>query len=81
MHFVHRYYKGSALSALAIRRCQAQQHIAEGCCWVDIDLEKFFDRVNHDKSGAEAAHCAASGEMVQGAGSGTDAAGGCRWIA
>src|SRR5712692_2103092 len=29
---------------------QAQQHIAEGYGWcVDFDLEKFFDRVNHDK--------------------------------
>src|SRR3982075_4111307 len=29
---------------------QAQQFIAEGYCWcVDLDLEKFFDRVNHDK--------------------------------
>src|SRR5258708_4713994 len=29
---------------------QAQQYIAEGCRWVvDLDLEKFFDRVNHDK--------------------------------
>ena len=28
---------------------QAQSHIAEGHRWVvDIDLEKFFDRVNHD---------------------------------
>ena len=28
----------------------AQQYIAEGCRWVvDLDLEKFFDRVNHDK--------------------------------
>ena len=28
----------------------AQGHIAAGCRWVvDIDLEKFFDRVNHDK--------------------------------
>jgi RNA-directed DNA polymerase len=28
---------------------QAQEYIAEGCRWVvDIDLEKFFDRVNHD---------------------------------
>jgi RNA-directed DNA polymerase len=28
----------------------AQQHIAEGCRWcVDLDLEKFFDRVSHDK--------------------------------
>ena len=29
---------------------QAQQYIAEGYNWtVDFDLEKFFDRVNHDK--------------------------------
>lgn len=29
---------------------QAQQHIAAGYGWVvDMDLEKFFDRVNHDK--------------------------------
>jgi RNA-directed DNA polymerase len=29
---------------------QAQQYIAEGCRWcVDLDLEKFFDRVSHDK--------------------------------
>jgi len=29
---------------------QAQRYIAEGHGWVvDIDLEKFFDRVNHDK--------------------------------
>jgi RNA-directed DNA polymerase len=29
---------------------QAQHHIAEGYGWViDLDLEKFFDRVNHDK--------------------------------
>jgi RNA-directed DNA polymerase len=28
---------------------QAQQYIREGCEWVvDIDLEKFFDKVNHD---------------------------------
>jgi len=28
---------------------QAQRYVAEGCCYVvDIDLEKFFDRVNHD---------------------------------
>jgi RNA-directed DNA polymerase len=28
----------------------AQRHIAAGCLWVvDIDLEKFFDRVNHDR--------------------------------
>src|SRR6202049_595131 len=29
---------------------EAQKHIAEGHSWVvDLDLEKFFDRVNHDK--------------------------------
>ena len=29
---------------------QAQRYIAEGHSWcVDLDLEKFFDRVNHDK--------------------------------
>ena len=29
---------------------QAQQYMAEGYGWcVDLDLEKFFDRVNHDK--------------------------------
>lgn len=29
---------------------KAQQYIAEGYCWVvELDLEKFFDRVNHDK--------------------------------
>lgn len=38
--------KRSAHQAVA----QAQQYIAEGGRWVvDIDLEKFFDQVNHDK--------------------------------
>jgi len=28
----------------------AQRHITDGCRWVvDLDLEKFFDRVNHDR--------------------------------
>ena len=28
---------------------QAQKYIQDGCEWVvDIDLEKFFDKVNHD---------------------------------
>jgi retron-type reverse transcriptase len=28
---------------------KAQEYIREGCDWVvDIDLEKFFDKVNHD---------------------------------
>lgn len=35
---------------------QAQQHIAQGYAWVvDIDLEKFFDRVNHDRLMGEVA--------------------------
>jgi RNA-directed DNA polymerase len=35
---------------------QAQHYIAEGYRWVvDIDLEKFFDRVNHDKLMGEVA--------------------------
>jgi RNA-directed DNA polymerase len=38
--------KRSAHQAVA----QAQQYLSEGYRWVvDIDLEKFFDRVNHDK--------------------------------
>src|SRR5919109_4125640 len=37
---------GSAHQAVA----QAQQYISEGYGWVvDLDLEKFFDRVNHDR--------------------------------
>ena len=36
---------------------QAQQYIAEGYGWVvDLDLEKFFDRVNHDKLMGRVAH-------------------------
>jgi RNA-directed DNA polymerase len=35
---------------------KAQQYIAEGYGWVvDLDLEKFFDRVNHDKLMAQLA--------------------------
>src|ERR1700678_3016883 len=35
---------------------QAQRYIAEGHSWcVDLDLEKFFDRVNHDKLMAQIA--------------------------
>ncbi len=45
--------KRSAHQAVA----QAQKYIAEGHGWVvDIDLEKFFDRVNHDKLMARAAN-------------------------
>ena len=44
--------KHSAHQAVA----QAQQYIGEGYRWVvDIDLEKFFDRVNHDKLMGEVA--------------------------
>jgi RNA-directed DNA polymerase len=36
---------------------QAQHHIADGYDWVvDLDLEKFFDRVNHDKLMGRLAH-------------------------
>jgi len=36
---------------------QAQQYIAAGYSWVvDLDLEKFFDRVNHDKLMGHVAH-------------------------
>ena len=36
---------------------QAQLYIAEGYRWVvDLDLEKFFDRVNHDRLMARIAH-------------------------
>ena len=35
---------------------QAQRYITEGCGWcVDLDLEKFFDRVNHDRLMAQIA--------------------------
>ena len=36
---------------------QAQQYISEGYSWVvDLDLEKFFDTVNHDRLMARMAH-------------------------
>jgi RNA-directed DNA polymerase len=35
---------------------KAQRYIAAGCSWVvDLDLEKFFDRVNHDRLMAQIA--------------------------
>jgi hypothetical protein len=35
---------------------QAQRYIAAGCSWVvELDLEKFFDRVNHDRLMAQIA--------------------------
>jgi len=42
-------------SAHQALRC-AQRHLRRGCRWVvDMDLEKFFDRVNHDKLMSEVA--------------------------
>ena len=44
----------------------AQQHIAEGCRWVvDIDLEKFFDRVNHDRLMASVAKRVADKRLLR----------------
>lgn len=45
----HSYgYRPGRSAQQAVAR--AQQYIAEGFTWcVDLDLEKFFDRVNHDK--------------------------------
>src|SRR5260370_1081150 len=41
---------GEARRAAHHAVAQAQQYIAQGYGWViDLDLEKFFDRVNHDK--------------------------------
>jgi len=45
---------------------QAQQYIAEGYRWVvDLDLEKFFDRVNHDKLMAKVAERVSDARMLQ----------------
>jgi RNA-directed DNA polymerase len=45
---------------------KAQQHIAEGRGWVvDLDLEKFFDRVNHDKLMASIARRVADTRMLK----------------
>src|SRR6516162_2130985 len=44
----------------------AQQHIAEGYRWVvDLDLEKFFDRVNHDKLMAKIAERVSDKRMLR----------------
>lgn len=44
---------------------QAQQYIAEGYRWVvDLDLEKFFDRVNHDRLMAKIAHRVSDKRML-----------------
>src|ERR1700682_1104996 len=45
---------------------EAQQYIAEGCRWVvDLDLEKFFDRVNHDRLLAAVAERVADKRMLK----------------
>jgi RNA-directed DNA polymerase len=44
----HLAFPGCSLPVHAVT--QAHQYIAEGYSWcVDLDLEKLFDRVNHDK--------------------------------
>src|SRR5271168_718705 len=54
--------KRSAHQAVA----KAQQYIAEGHRWVvDLDLEKFFDRVNHDKLMAAVARRVADKRMLK----------------
>ena len=45
---------------------EAQQNIAEGYRWVvDLDLEKFFDRVNHDRLMAAVAERVADKRMLK----------------
>ncbi len=45
---------------------QAQAYIAEGRAWVvDIDLEKFFDRVHHDRLMARLAHRIADKRLLK----------------
>jgi RNA-directed DNA polymerase len=45
---------------------EAQQYIAEGYSWVvDLDLEKFFDRVNHDRLMAAVAARVADKRMLK----------------
>src|SRR5215471_17610655 len=45
---------------------QAQQYIAEGYRWcVDLDLEKFFDRVNHDQLMAKIAERVSDRRMLK----------------
>ena len=45
---------------------KAQQYIAEGYRWVvDLDLEKFFDRVNHDKLMAKLAERISDKRMLK----------------
>jgi RNA-directed DNA polymerase len=45
---------------------QAQQYVAEGHAWVvDVDLEKFFDRVNHDRLMAAVAYRVSDKRMLR----------------
>jgi RNA-directed DNA polymerase len=45
---------------------QAQQYVAEGYDWVvDLDLEKFFDRVNHDRLMAAVAYRVSDKRMLK----------------
>jgi RNA-directed DNA polymerase len=45
---------------------QARKYIAEGCRWVvDLDLEKFFDRVNHDRLMAKIAERVGDKRMLK----------------
>jgi RNA-directed DNA polymerase len=45
---------------------QAQQYVTEGYRWVvDLDLEKFFDRVNHDKLMAKLAQRVGDKRMLK----------------
>jgi RNA-directed DNA polymerase len=45
---------------------QAQQYVAEGYAWVvDLDLEKFFDRVNHDRLMAAVARRVSDKRMLK----------------
>src|SRR5664280_3303144 len=45
---------------------QAQQYIAEGYRWVvDLDLEKFFDRVNHEKLMSQVARRVGDKRLLQ----------------
>ncbi len=54
--------KRSAHQAVAA----AQQHIADGYRWVvDLDVEKFFDRVNHDKLMAKIAERVSDRRMLK----------------
>src|SRR5664280_2516084 len=45
---------------------RAQQHVAAGYRWVvDLDLEKFFDRVNHDKLMSQVARRVGDKRLLQ----------------